>query len=212
MRALRQPVLEPDRGRPEAGRHDRATVDRIGVRILGIEGGLLECLAAGACRVRDHVSELRRDIEIAAAVVPDVEHEILDPQRLELGNGGRQLSFGWRIVIVEQDVADLRSRRARDHRRHGHRVLGHDGRRQRPHLDATVQLLNAKRMTFARRAGREPRVEHIDARLRAVVDADTVDGDDLVTATQVGGYCGLRRIRLNECDGRVTRRLLPDQR
>ena len=51
---------------------------RIAARILVVEDDLLERAAAGQRGVADHVGELAGDVEIAAAVVAQVEDQIGD--------------------------------------------------------------------------------------------------------------------------------------
>ena len=55
------------------------------VGYLSLNDRLLERLAGGRARPRDHVGHLARDVQVAAAVVADVEHEVARRRRRRAG-------------------------------------------------------------------------------------------------------------------------------
>ena len=60
--------------------------DRIDRRMLVVERGSLEGLAGSMAGTSDHVGELTGDVEVTAAVVPDVENQILDARAFQRRN------------------------------------------------------------------------------------------------------------------------------
>jgi hypothetical protein len=105
--------------------------------MLVVETHLLEEPAVGRTRTRDHVGELARDVEVTAAVVADVQHEVVDPGVAQLLDRRDQLLLGRGDVIVEQHVADAPERVVdglhvlHGRRRDGRRLHRDDTRRNR---------------------------------------------------------------------------------
>ncbi len=93
----------------EQRRRERRAGDRVRGGILVVELGPLEYRAARASRdwPRDHVGELVRNVEVAAAVVADIQEQIADA--LHGVDRVDQLRLGRSNMIIEQDIADLRA-------------------------------------------------------------------------------------------------------
>ena len=75
----------------------------------------LEDLVLGQRRVAQHVGQLRRLVQVAAAVVAQVHHHILHLLALHLGHGLHQLRFGQQVEAIEQHVAHLGATGTVDH-------------------------------------------------------------------------------------------------
>ena len=94
----------------------------------------------GGGRRRDHIGQFARDIQQAAAVVAQIEHQVVDRSRLELFHRGDQLRLGRCVVRVELQVADLATRR-RDGPDVPHRGVGDQRRGEgRAELAGVVAL------------------------------------------------------------------------
>ena len=97
-------VVEALRRSVERRRRDGLSSDRIGRRVLVVELDLLERASGGRHRPGDHVGELAGDVEIAAAVVADVEHEIDNALPLESVDRVDQLLLRGGNMVVELKV------------------------------------------------------------------------------------------------------------
>ena len=75
----------------------------------------LEDLVLGQRGIAQHVGQLRRLVQVAAAVVAQVHHHILHLLALHFGHGLHQLRLGQQVEAVEQHVAHLGTPGAIDH-------------------------------------------------------------------------------------------------
>ena len=74
--------------------------------MLAVELAQLESLSRGRRRTRDHVGDLAGDIEITAAVVADVEDQIVHAGALQLAECGHEFALRGRDMVVEEHVSD----------------------------------------------------------------------------------------------------------
>src|SRR5690606_27229924 len=79
---------------------------RVGRRVLVVELDLLEYAPGGLRIACNHVSDLARDREISAAVVPDVQDEFVDAGSCKLLDRVHEIFFRRGDMIIEQQVAD----------------------------------------------------------------------------------------------------------
>ena len=71
---------------------------------------LLNCVSSKVCPVVDagsgnHVGNFARDVQEPAAVVADVQNQVLHAGALQLGKCRHQFAFGSRQMVVEQHIA-----------------------------------------------------------------------------------------------------------
>ena len=168
---------------------------------LVIEKHLLEGLAGGDLRAGNHVSEFAGDIQIAAAVVAHVEHQVADAGRLEAAHGLDQLALGDIIVGVEGQIAHLARGRVDDAlvlHGAGADLDGLQGGAQRHPTTAESQRVRALRCR--EQAG----VDDLHAgRVRGIDEIDAVDGLQHVAAPQARQVG--RRTRFDDRDHRLAR-------
>ena len=94
------------RRRMKAERRDARLGHRIDGGMLAVELIQFEGLPRRGGRARDHVGDFAGDVEIAAAVVADVENEIMHPGALQLTERSHEFALGGRDVVVEEHVSD----------------------------------------------------------------------------------------------------------
>ena len=146
-----------------------------------VEAYFFERLSPGG-RPRDHVGHLTGNREITAAVVAQIEHEVVDTGLFELGHRVNDRPFRGRDVIVEQHVAD-RAGACLD----GLIVLhwiGRDngGREPDRALRAGAEIPNLERVGLPGARGKECRIQRGCTAIRHV---GTVYGEDASASTQV---------------------------
>ncbi|MNS98478.1 hypothetical protein D3C72_1328460 [compost metagenome] len=163
---------------------------------------LLEGLAGGDLRTGNHVSELAGDIEVAAAVVAHVEHQVADAGRLEAAHGLGQLALGHVVVGVEGQIAHLARGRVDDALvLHGTRA---DIHRLQARGDGRAIAAEPQRVRALRRR-KQARVDDTHAgSVGGIDEIDAIDGLQRIAAPQAR-QCR-RRAWLDDRDHGLARR------
>ena len=177
-------------------RRDRHVPHRIGGRVLAVELRELKGLARGWTRPGDHVGRLAGDVEVAASVVTDVEHQVSDSCVLQGRERRHQGILCRGRVIVEEHVANGAAI-ARDRAHALHRMRGDVGRNQRHGALRTARVHDQEGVGLIHTNGEKTRIQDIDTRLGVVVDRiDPVHRQHFRAAQQIGRCARSLRARL----------------
>ena len=171
---------------------------RVDRGILAVELIQLERLSGRRGRPRDHVGDLAGDVQVASAVIADVEDQIVHPGAFQLGERSDEFALCGREMVVEQHVSNQIPGRRRErldvlyrsfgdvrgHQRHGARLR-------------RAQVLDRERVALSDGLRAQARVQGVDACLIVGIhQVDTIDGENLRAARQARRGERSRRARL----------------